>query len=589
MIGFKFERPLYSLRLREPFLLLCTLLFLLDSTSALFSGPRDRLPTALSVHCPSSSSSAFLLAGSSAFSRDDGKQLSRPPRRPHTRSRALSLSTRRETGGLLRSRSRSCLRMGLNECSREQPENVVIVGSGPAGYTAAIFAARANLKPVVFEGISSGPPGGQLMTTTMVENFPGFPEGVMGPELVRNMRRQALRWGAEMIEEDVIEVNIRGRPFTVKTPERDVDTHAIIFATGATANRLMLPNEYEFWNRGISSSAVCDGTAPMFRDQVLGIVGGGDTAIEEAIFLSEYASKVEMFVRSGQLRASKAMQDKLACTRNIEVHYQTTVKDVYGDKVGSDHASPVRGVLVQNVETLEDRKVPLRGLFYACGHKPNTLLLQGSPVKLVKGGYVMVTPGTAETSMPGIFSAGDVMDARFRQAVTAAGSGCVAAMTCERWLISEGLAREWHSECDVAGQGREVEVDDLDDHLLNESKETFDLSSTRHHGTYAFTRLRKESQKPVLVKFISPNCGPCQILQPIISNVVDDFNDSIHYVEVDITESPDIASDLDVSGTPTVKLMREGIVLDSVQGVRGPSVYRDLIETALRGFTPLKR
>jgi len=283
------------------------------------------------------------------------------------------------------------------------------------------------------------------------------------------------------------------------------------------------------------------------------------------------------------------MQDKLACTRNIEVHYQTTVKDVYGDKVGSDHASPVRGVLVQNVETLEDRKVPLRGLFYACGHKPNTLLLQGSPVKLVKGGYVMVTPGTAETSMPGIFSAGDVMDARFRQAVTAAGSGCVAAMTCERWLISEGLAREWHSECDVAGQGREVEVDDLDDHLLNESKETFDLSSTRHHGTYAFTRLRKESQKPVLVKFISPNCGPCQILQPIISNVVDDFNDSIHYVEVDITESPDIASDLDVSGTPTVKLMREGIVLDSVQGVRGPSVYRDLIETALRGFTPLKR
>ncbi|KAF3957619.1 hypothetical protein CMV_017388 [Castanea mollissima] len=262
-------------------------------------------------------------------------------------------------------------------------ENVVIIGSGPAGYTAAIYSARANLKPLVFEGYQvGGVPGGQLMTTTEVENFPGFPDGITGPDLMDRMRRQAERWGAELFQEDVESIDVKSRPFTVQSSERKVKCHSVIFATGATAKRLGLPREDEFWSRGISACAICDGASPLFKGQVLAVVGGGDTATEEAIYLTKYARHVHLLVRRDQLKASKAMQDRVYNNPNITMHF--------------------------NTETM----------------------------------YV----GTAKTSVEGVFAAGDVQDHEWRQAVTAAGSGCVAALSVERYLVSKDLLIEFHQE-----------------------------------------------------------------------------------------------------------------------------------------------
>jgi thioredoxin reductase (NADPH) len=310
-------------------------------------------------------------------------------------------------------------------------ERVVIIGSGPAGHTAAIYTSRANLKPLMFEGFSAGGiPGGQLMTTTEVENYPGFPKGVDGQQLMAMFREQSLRFGTRILTEDVVRVDGSKRPFTVASSGREVAAHAIILATGATAKRLHLPGEQRLWNHGISACAVCDGALPIFRDKALVVVGGGDSACEESTFLTKFASKVFVVHRRDRLRASKIMQERVLKHPKIEVIWNTVVTDVLGDEA-------VSAVRLQDVTTRQERELACGGLFYAIGFTPNTSIVAGQ-VELDKDGYAITRPGSTYTSVPGVFACGDVQDKRYRQAVTAAGSGCMAAMDCERWLAEAG-------------------------------------------------------------------------------------------------------------------------------------------------------
>lgn len=307
------------------------------------------------------------------------------------------------------------------------PEKVVIIGSGPAGHAAAIYAARAGLEPLMFEGfIQGGVAGGQLMTTTEVENYPGFPEGVTGPDLMQRMREQSERFGTRILTEDVETADLSVRPFVLKSGDRTVEAESIIIATGATAKRLHLPSEDKLWNRGISACAVCDGALPIFRDKILVVVGGGDTAMEEATYLTHYASKVVIVHRRDALRASEAMQKKVLEHPKIDVIWDSVLDDAYGEK-------SVEGVIVRNVKTDEKRKIPAGGLFYAIGHTPNTALFEGQ-LEMDETGYLVTRNKSTYTSVEGVFAAGDVQDKVYRQAITAAGSGCMAALDCKRWL-----------------------------------------------------------------------------------------------------------------------------------------------------------
>jgi thioredoxin reductase (NADPH) len=309
---------------------------------------------------------------------------------------------------------------------------LVIIGSGPAAYTAAIYAARANLHPLVYEGFLSGTPGGQLMITTEVENYPGFPEGVKGPELMEKFRKQAERFGTEMITEDVMDVDLSQYPFVVKGNPTTVQAHAIIVATGATARRLDVPGtrDGEFWQKGVTACAVCDGAMPIFRNKELYVVGGGDTAVEEAVFLTKFGSKVYIVHRRDHFRASKIMSERAMHHPKIEILWNHVVSKVEGDNV-------VQSVTIQDVNTKEEKKRTAAGLFFAIGHEPNTKFLRGQLV-LESNGYLKVEPGSTRTNKEGVFAAGDVQDHIYRQAVSAAGSGCMAALDAERWLSSKG-------------------------------------------------------------------------------------------------------------------------------------------------------
>ena len=312
------------------------------------------------------------------------------------------------------------------------PEQVVIIGSGPAGHTAALYTSRANLQPAMFEGFSSGGiPGGQLMTTTEVEDYPGFPEGIEGPALMDAFRKQSVRFDTRIFTEDVTRVDLSTRPFTVASAARELTTQALIIATGATAKRLNLPGEQRLWNKGMSACAVCDGALPVFRNKVLVVVGGGDSAAEESTFLTKFASKVYLVHRRDQLRASKIMQERVLKHPKIEVIWNTLVADVLGDDV-------VSAVRLKDVKTNKERELPCGGLFYAIGFTPNTSLFAGQ-LELDKDGYIVTKPDSTHTSVPGVFACGDVQDKKYRQAVTAAGSGCMAAMDCERWLAETGV------------------------------------------------------------------------------------------------------------------------------------------------------
>lgn len=310
---------------------------------------------------------------------------------------------------------------------------LVIIGSGPAGYSAAIYAARANLAPVVFEGFFSGIAGGQLMTTTEVENYGGFPDGISGPMLMDNMRKQAVRFGTEVLTEDVEEVDFSKHPYVVKGTNHQFLTDAVIIATGATAKRLEIPgaNDGEFWQKGVTACAVCDGAAPIFRNKPLFVIGGGDTAAEEALFLTKFGSKVYLVHRRDKLRASKIMQERVMENSKIEILWDTVVALVEGDNV-------VRAITTRNLISGEETKREAAGLFFAIGHKPNTDFLKGQ-IDLHENGYIAVVPGTTRTSKPLVYAAGDVQDHVYRQAITAAGTGCMAALEVERELTARGL------------------------------------------------------------------------------------------------------------------------------------------------------
>ena len=301
--------------------------------------------------------------------------------------------------------------------------NVVIIGSGPAGLTAAIYSARANLSPLMIEGKE---PGGQLTLTTLVENFPGFPEGVLGPDLIDNMRKQAQHFGTEVVTDYVHKVDFSTRPFRVWYGETEVEAKTIIISTGSSAKLIGLESELQLMGRGVSTCATCDGF--FFRGKKIAIVGGGDSAMEESTFLTKFATEVNLIHRRDTLRASKIMQDRAMANPKIKFHWNTAVEEIIGTK-----ETGVTGVRLLNLQTKAQSELPVDGLFIAIGHNPNTEIFKGV-MDLNEQGYIKTQASSTRTNIPGVFACGDVQDPIFRQAITAAGTGCMAAMEAERWL-----------------------------------------------------------------------------------------------------------------------------------------------------------
>lgn len=326
--------------------------------------------------------------------------------------------------------------MSDTTASNDAVREVVIIGSGPAGLTAAIYTARANLEPLLIEGepsSTSDQPGGQLMLTTDVENFPGFPEGIMGPELMSDMRKQAERFGASIVTDKVTSVDFSERPFTITTREGSYKAQSVIVSTGAQSLMLGLEAETRLMGYGLSTCATCDGF--FFRGHNIGVVGGGDSAVEEANFLTKFADKVTLIVRRDELRASKIMQDRALNNPKIEIMWNTSVTDLIGD-------DKLAGASIVNNETGETGTLDITGLFIAIGHKPNTDLFRGVLDMDETTGYLITRPDSTYTNIPGVFACGDVKDSVYRQAITAAGSGCMAAIDAERWLEDQGEADE---------------------------------------------------------------------------------------------------------------------------------------------------
>lgn len=482
-------------------------------------------------------------------------------------------------------------------------QNIVIVGSGPAGYTAAIYAGRANLRPVVLEGVAAGAPGGQLMTTTDVENYPGFPQGISGPALMGNMRAQAERWGAQLVTDDAVSLELSSAPYVVRTRESgSFASHAVIIATGASAKRLGVPGEHALWSRGISSCAICDGAAPIFQGVPLAVVGGGDSACEEAVYLAKFATEVHLLVRSDHLRASRTMQDRVLAHPRVTVHFDTRVVEALGAAEGAG-GSPLRGLRVRSGDSRQEWELAVRGMFYAIGHTPNTefLLAGGSAgggerhVKLhaVSGNVLTKTPGAPATHVDGVFAAGDVADDEWRQAVTAAGSGCMAAIAAERWLAENGLildaelppppVRAPATTVSVPDSGGQMSgAERAAESALADDKESYDVENTWHRGQYALRKLYHESKRPIVVKYISPGCGPCGQLKPILHSVVREMEAEVHFCEIDITVDPEIAEAAGVTGSPTVHIFHEKSLVQAFRGVKMKSEYRRVMRGLLK-------
>ncbi len=300
-------------------------------------------------------------------------------------------------------------------------ENILIIGSGPAGLTAAIYAARANLNPLMIEGEEVG---GQLMTTTDVENYPGFPDGVMGPDLMTLTRKQAERFGTRFVSSNVSKVDFSSRPFKVWVSDKEYQANAVIISTGASATYLGLESEKTFLGKGVSACATCDGA--FFRNMNVAIVGGGDTAMEEALFLTRFAKKVMVIHRRDEFRASKIMVDRVKAHEKIEILWNTQLVEILGDTL-------VKSIKVKNTQSGEEQGLPMDGVFIAIGHRPNTSIFKGQ-IEMNDQGYIETKSKSTYTSVDGVFAAGDVQDHVYRQAISAAGTGCMAAIDCERWL-----------------------------------------------------------------------------------------------------------------------------------------------------------
>ncbi|WP_296418153.1 thioredoxin-disulfide reductase [Vulcanococcus sp. DEBay_Sum22DG08_74] len=447
-------------------------------------------------------------------------------------------------------------------------ENLVIVGSGPAGYTAAIYAARANLSPVVITGFQDGGiPGGQLMTTTHVENFPGFPDGILGPELMDRVKAQAVRWGTRLIEADAEAIDLSQRPFRIQADGQTIQAHAVILATGASANRLGLPSEQRFWNAGISACAICDGATPQFRDVELAVVGGGDSACEEAVYLTKYASRVHLIVRSDKLRASKAMADRVLANPKVQVHWNRQVADCSGGEW-------LEAIQLKDPATGQSEELPVRGMFYAIGHTPNTRLVR-EQLSTDGKGYLITQPGRPETSLEGVYAAGDVADAEWRQGITAAGSGCQAALAAERWLTEKDLAvTVSHEPVDPAevGETKRTAVSD---------EANFSSDGLWQKGSFALRKLYHDSTKPLVVVYTSPTCGPCHVLKPQLKRVLDELGGQAQGIEIDIEAEQEIAQQAGVSGTPTVQVFLNKELKQQFRGVKQRSEFKAAIESLL--------
>ena len=448
------------------------------------------------------------------------------------------------------------------------PENLVIVGSGPAGYTAAIYAARANLSPLLITGFQAGGiAGGQLMTTTDVENFPGFPDGILGPDLMDRMRAQAVRWGTRLIEADADAIDLGQRPYRVTVEGQVIETQALILATGASANRLGLPHEQDFWSRGISACAICDGATPQFRNAELAVVGGGDSACEEAVYLTKYGSQVHLIVRRDALRASKAMADRVLANPAINVHWNQDLVDV----AGGDWLETIQ---LRDTASGQEQTLAVKGLFYAIGHTPNTGLVAGQ-IELDGQGYLQVRSGRPETSVEGVFAAGDVADTEWRQGITAAGSGCQAALAAERWLTHHDLAiTVSHNPVDPAPVGEPVRT------AISDGA-NYDPSALWQKGGYALRKLYHDCDRPLLVVYSSPSCGPCHVLKPQLKRVLQDFGGAAQGVEIDIETDQAIAEQAGVTGTPTVQLFFRKELKQQFKGVKQRSEFKAAIEALL--------
>jgi thioredoxin reductase (NADPH) len=447
-------------------------------------------------------------------------------------------------------------------------ENLVIVGSGPAGYTAAIYAARANLNPLLITGFQDGGiPGGQLMTTTHVENFPGFPDGILGPDLMDRMKAQAVRWGTRLIEADAEAIDLSQRPYRITAEGQVFETQSVILATGASANRLGLPSEERFWSRGISACAICDGATPQFRNEAVAVVGGGDSACEEAVYLTKYGSHVHLIVRGGSLRASAAMADRVLANPAITVHWNRQVADASGDDW-------LAAIHLRDSDSGASEELAVKGLFYAIGHTPNTRLVAGQ-LELDAKGYLVTLPGRPETSKEGVYAAGDVADAEWRQGITAAGSGCQAALAAERWLSHHQLAvtvsREPVDPQEVGEPTRTAVSDEAN----------FDAAALWQKGSYALRKLYHDSSKPLLVVYTSPTCGPCHVLKPQLKRVLDELGGAAQGVEIDIEADQEIAVQAGVTGTPTVQLFFNKELKETFRGVKPRSTFKAAIESLI--------
>ena len=398
------------------------------------------------------------------------------------------------------------------------------------------------------------------------------------------MRKQSERWGASLLTEDVEELDLSRRPFRVRSTERTVYAHSVIVATGATAKRLQLPSEHEFWSRGISACAICDGASPIFRGAEVAVVGGGDSAAEEAVYLTKYARHVHLLVRGSRMRASAAMADRVLANPRVTVHFKSQPVDVFGDVKGR-----LAGVRLRNGDTGEERELPVRGVFYAVGHKPNSDLLAGQ-VELDAQGYVVVRHGAA-TSVEGVFAAGDLHDTEWRQAITAAGSGCAAAISAERFLAANDLIVEPPAAAVAAATSMHAGEAAVPAQSASPQKEAataaalaavaFDASQTSHRGQFALRKLYHDSPRPLMVMYTAPTCGPCRRLKPILGKLVDEYAQAVHYVEIDIEEDPEIAQAAGITGTPCVHVFYRKERLAVLAGVKTRSDYRSVIDGAL--------